>query len=153
MLRCIMMVLLAPQHHHPLFQIKPVLKNKVKPKIFQPLHLLIFWPNDNQYPVVTRTWPVARFFFQYPTRFSFENHRVVGYPRQGWAPRPAKKGLPRPAMPHKKASLAPRKLAKPAGRGGAKFIWIPWKLDRSQFQFDSYVSKKSLQCIASTNVL
>ena len=54
---------------------------------------------------------------------------------QGWAPRPA-----------------PRKLAKPAGQGAAKFIWIPWKLDRSQFQFDSYVSKKCLQCIASTNV-
>ena len=83
--------------------------------------------------------------------------RLIGL-NQGWAPRPAKKGLPRPAPPRKKASLAPprpapRKLAKPAGRGGAKFIWIPWKLDRSQFQFDSYVSKKSLQCIASTNVL
>ena len=34
-------------------------------------------------------------------------------------PRPGKKQvLPRPA---------PRKLANPAGRGGAKLIWIPWK--------------------------
>ena len=136
MLRCIMMVLLAPQHHHPLFQIKPVLKNKVKPKIFQPLHLLIFWPNDNQYPVVTRTWPVARFFFQYPTRFSFENHRVVGYPRQGWAPRPAKKGLPRPAPPRKKASLAPPRPAPPrenwqnlrGGVGRGKVYFNPLKI-------------------------
>ena len=45
----------------------------------------------------------------------------------GAPPRPAKKGLPRSAPPRKKASLAPprpapQKLAKPAGRGGAKFI-------------------------------
>ena len=75
---------------------------------------------------------------------------------QGFAssPEPRKKGYPIP--PRKKQVLPrPAKIGKTcgAGRGGAKFIWIPWKLDRSQFQFDSYVSKKSLQCIASTNVL
>ena len=50
---------------------------------------------------------------------------VDGY--QGWAPRPAPPREKRAAPPRKKASLAPpcpppRKLAKPAGRGGAKFI-------------------------------
>ena len=40
-------------------------------------------------------------------------------------PAPRKRAAP----PRKKAGLAPprpQKLANPAGRGGAKLIWIPW---------------------------
>ena len=40
-------------------------------------------------------------------------------------PAPRKKGCPAPQK--SKSCPAPQKLANPAGRGGAKLIWIPWK--------------------------
>ena len=36
---------------------------------------------DKQCPAGTRTWPATRYFFRYPTRFSFRNQRVAGNPK------------------------------------------------------------------------
>ena len=55
--------------------------------------------------------------------FHVSDERIAHLKRIGWG----QGWAPRPAPPRKKTSLAPprpapRKLAKPAGRGGAKFI-------------------------------
>ena len=36
---------------------------------------------DQQRPAGTQTRPATRYFFRYPTRFSFGNHRVAGNPK------------------------------------------------------------------------
>ena len=51
-----------------------------------------------QCPTGNRTRPATRYFIQYPTRFSFENHRVARYPKYRVLPdisgKPEVTGLP-----------------------------------------------------------